>query len=57
MSKVVKVSCEACDTEYTITYDITSTTKDKPIYCSFCGEDLDIDEKETFEEEFPADWE
>lgn len=32
--------CSSCGAEYTIRYDRLDNT-DEPIYCPFCGEDID----------------
>jgi hypothetical protein len=45
----LKHSCENCDTEFTIEYDIDNSETD-PLYCPFCS-DYMLDTEDEIEEE------
>lgn len=44
-----EMTCDSCGTEYEIYVD--SEEKEEPIYCPFCGSDVDIEIDEDEDEE------
>jgi rRNA maturation endonuclease Nob1 len=40
---IYELNCESCGTEYELTY-IEGEDSEHPIYCPFCGNDIDLDE-------------
>ena len=47
---VYELNCESCGSEYELAYSEHSITE-QPIYCPFCGSDIDLSEVEDDLEE------
>jgi len=52
-----ELECSECGAEYEIVN--INSGKNEPIYCPFCGADIDIEdiEEDNFEEEFDREYE
>ena len=50
---IIEVTCDSCQSEFEIRYN---EEKDgEPIYCPFCGADIDYDEDDNESEDFDED--
>ena len=43
------LNCDACGAEYELQFDEDAVNQEDPIYCPFCGSDVDPDEIESEE--------
>lgn len=50
-----ELECEECNTEYLLSY-IEEKNSDVPIYCPFCGCDIDLEDiEEVFDDDVEID--
>lgn len=42
MENSIKINCSFCD----VTYEILTEEEDRPQYCSYCGDMIDLKEEE-----------
>jgi len=50
---IIEVTCDSCQSDYEIRYN---EEKDgEPIYCPFCGADIDYEEDDNESEDFDED--
>lgn len=50
---IIEVTCDSCQSEFEIRYN---EEKDgEPIYCPFCGADIDYEEDDNESEDFDED--
>ena len=47
---VFELECEGCGVEYELTY-IEDRDSEEPIYCPFCGCDIDLDDVDEVDED------
>jgi len=45
MKRKTKIACIECDSEYTVNYNVGSVSEEIPLYCSFCGSELEVEEE------------
>jgi DNA-directed RNA polymerase subunit RPC12/RpoP len=44
----MEVDCSNCGSIYDIRFNEEQTTEDKPLFCSFCGENIDEEEDHDY---------
>ena len=50
---IIEVTCDSCQSDYEIRYN---EEKDgEPVYCPFCGADIDYEEDDNESEDFDED--
>lgn len=51
MSKKInkKIICEECDSEYQLKFEFGMTSETTPIYCTFCGVELELEDEDEEE--------
>ena len=54
LESIYELNCEYCDTEWELTY-IEHETSNQPIYCPFCGSNVDLDKVDEESDDFDID--
>ena len=50
---IIEVTCDSCQSDYEIRYNEEKDSE--PIYCPFCGADIDYEEDDNESEDFDED--